>query len=152
MDASSEPALPRRTDLVAVLWLIAASLVLSGPIVSWSMLPTFDLVIPRDPVERVNQVYSRQLALLEQAKPLIPPGATYTAVAAEREAEMSLFMLSLGPLWDRHPLPTSYFGEVREIGEEARYVISDRCEVMEPRTRLLGAFREGCVYERSGRH
>jgi hypothetical protein len=151
MDASSGPPLPRRTDLVAVLWLIGSSLLLLGPVVYWSTLSTFDLVIPRSPVLRINETYSRQLALVEQAKALIPSGATYTAVAIDRDDEMSLFMLSLGALWDRRPMPTSYFGGPREHGAEARYVISYRCEVTEPRIRLLGVFREGCVYERRGR-
>ncbi len=136
---------------LSVLWVFGALTLLSGVLVYWLRLSDRAMTIPATSVARIQQMYSDQLLLLREAEKLIPEGASYTAVAFDRDAEMSLFMFSLSELLNRYPLPMSYYGgPVTEVGGRARFVVSYRCETLEPGLKLLGKFPQGCVYERMG--
>jgi hypothetical protein len=133
----------------AVLWIVGTLLLLAPPLIRWVAWPV-PISVPRTPVDHVNGLYARQWALIEAARGIIPPGQTYTAIARDKEDEMLLFMLSLGLLADRAPMPSSYWkGPVAE-GGRARYVLSYECFEPPGGARLVRRFPEGCVWERAG--
>jgi hypothetical protein len=145
--------MPLDSRRLSFLWVFGALTLLSGAVLYWVRLDDRALTIPPTPVARIQEMYSDQLLLLREAAKLIPEGASYTAVAFDRDAEMSLFMFSLSELLNRYPLPMSYYGlPVSEVGGRARYVVSYRCQTLEPGLKLLGKFPQGCVYERMGPH
>lgn len=127
-------------------WVAGTLAFLALSLARW-ISPPAPISIPRTPVDRVNGLYARQWALVQEAKTVVPTGQSYTAIAKDREAEMLLFMLSLGVLTDRLGVPTSYWkGPVRE-GAGARYVVSYEC--VEPEGAVLvRRFPEGCIWER----
>jgi hypothetical protein len=131
-------------------WVLGTLALVTLTLVRWNSLPA-SLSVPATPVDRTNPFYARHWTLLHEARGVIPPGQTYTAVAVDRESEMLLYMLSLGVLSDHRPIPSSYFRIPLPRGKSARFVISYDCVVPED-ARLLRRFPEGCVWERPTPH
>jgi hypothetical protein len=130
----------------AAAWVIGTLVLVTLTLARWIAAPS-SLAIPATPVDRTNAYYARHWSLVNEARRVIPPGQTYTVIAADRDSEMLLFMLSLGVLTDHRPLPSSYFRVPLPHGKCARFVISYDCIVPED-ARLLQRFPEGCVWER----
>jgi hypothetical protein len=83
----------------------------------------------------------------------VPEGASYTVLAPDLNDEMYLYMFSLGILERQVALPSSYFGEPRSEGAQARYVLSYGGDLPETRGALLVfRARDGAVYARPVRH
>jgi len=132
----------------SVVW-IAGTLSLLVPSLARWIPPPASISVPLTPVDKVNWLYARQWALVQEARELVPAGQSYTTIARDKDEEMLLFMLSLGVLRDRYPVPTSYWkGPVAE-GARARYVVSYECFEPSGAARLVRRFPEGCVWERS---
>jgi len=132
----------------SVLWIAGALSLLAPPLIRWIASPV-SLTIPATPVDRVNGLYARQWALVQEAREIVPAGQSFTTIARNKDDEMLLFMLSVGVLRNRSPVPSSYWkGPVAE-GARARYVVSYECFEPPGAARLMRRFPEGCVWERS---
>lgn len=134
----------------AVVWLLGTLALVALTLARWIAAPA-SLTVPATPVDRTNPFYARHWILLHEARGVIPPGQTYTAVAVDGESEMLLYMLSLGVLTDQRAIPSSYFRTPLPRGKSAHFVISYDCVVPED-ARLLRRFPEGCVWERPTPH
>lgn len=130
----------------AAVWLLGTLALVALTLARWISAPA-SLAVPATPVDRTNAFYARHWTLVHEAVGVIPPGQTYTTVAADLESEMLLYMLALGVLTDNLALPSSYFRVPQPHGRNARFVISYDCVVPE-NARLLRRFPEGCVWER----
>lgn len=129
-------------------WLIGTCLLLAHPFHDWLRISA-PLGIPQTPVDNVNFLYAEQWLLLTEAARVIPEGHSYTAIARDRETEMLLFILSLGALPGREPLPTSYWRATRgSEADRAEYVVSFECVEPPGRNRLRLRFATGCVFDR----
>ena len=132
----------------SVLWIAGSLSLLAPPLIRWIASPV-SLTIPMTPVDRVNWLYARQWALVQEAREIVPAGQSFTTIARNKDDEMLLFMLSVGVLRNRSPVPSSYWkGPVAE-GARARYVVSYECFEPPGAARLMRRFPEGCVWERS---
>lgn len=132
----------------SVLWIAGTLALLAPPLVRWIDSPV-SLAIPLTPVDRVNWLYARQWALVQEAREVVPAGETFTTIAKDKDDEMLLFMLSVGVIRKRFPIPTSYWHRPVAEGAQARYVVSYECFEPAGAPRLLRRFPEGCVWERS---
>ena len=109
------------------------------------------LAPPSGPVDRLGSGHGPAWDVLELARDHVPHGASYTVRAPSRLAEMRLFMMSLGPLHNRTPHPTSYYGHPRPHEEaKARYVIVLGGDLGDPPPgcRLVAALPVGSVFRR----
>lgn len=132
----------------SLLWFAGTLALLAPPVIRWVASPV-PISVPRTPVDHVNGLYARQWALIQAAREIVPAGQSYTLIARDKEEEMLLFMLSVGVLRDRSPMPSSYWkGPVAE-GARARYVVSYECLEPSGGARLMRRFPEGCVWERA---
>ncbi|HVT44075.1 MAG TPA: hypothetical protein VMT00_06770 [Thermoanaerobaculia bacterium] len=138
---------------LARIWISAALLLLavsSAKIVTTRRVPPLSL--PVTPLERVHFEWSEQWRFLEEARPLVPPGSTYTVRAAGGDSEMSLFMLSLNLFRDHLPIPSSYYRQpLPDRGNSARFVLSFHCLPLDdPIATLVARLERGCVHQRAG--
>jgi hypothetical protein len=131
----------------SVLWIAGTLSLLAPPLIRWVASPA-PVTFPRTPVDRVNGLYARQWALLQEARDIVPPGQSYTTIARDKEDEMLFFMLSLGVLTDRSPMPSSYWKGPVALGARARYIVSYECFEPPGGARLVRRFPEGCVWVR----
>jgi hypothetical protein len=136
-------------DRASVFWLAGAMLLLVFPIRSWIRYAPRDL-LPRTvtPLDGSDPTAARQWLFLWQARTAVPPGATYTVTAPTSDAEMNLFMMSLGLLPEGLGLPTSYYGFRTPAGAHARYVLTYQGKPPPGRVRVRAVLRDGHVYER----
>lgn len=129
-------------------WLIGTCLLLAHPLHNW-LQSSAPLRFPQTPVDNVNLLYAEQWLLLKEAARIIPEGHSYTAVARDRDTEMLLFILSLGALPGREPLPTSYWrATLGSEADRAEYVVSFGCVEPPGRNRLRLRFATSCVFDR----
>lgn len=141
----------RRLRFGARLWLGACFALLLFPLASWLRIPAgYRLVLPDTPFDGIDPRKTEEWAFLWLARDLVPRGASYTVVARDAGTEMNLFMMALGILPDRLPLPTSYFGNRQPEGARARYVLAFGCSPPdEPGLVRVGRrLRGGCVFRR----
>jgi hypothetical protein len=132
-------------------WSLGTIPLLFTPVARMAGSRAFDAISPpRTPVDHVNGTYARQWALLQAARELVPAGASYTALAADKGDEMLLLMLSLGLYTDRYPLASSYWTSPVADGALARYVIAYDCPDPSGAT-LTRRFPEGCLWVRPER-
>lgn len=89
--------------------------------------------------------------LLAGARTVVPPGATYTVRAADPDAAMALWMLSLGILTDRQGRPALYYGTpLPALAGEATFVVDYGCEgAATAGLERVARFPAGCVERRS---
>ncbi len=135
--------------VASVVWIVGALSLVAPPLIGWIASPP-SFRIPATPVDRVNYVYARQWSLLQKATSIVPAGQTFTTIAKDKDEEMLLFMLSLGVIRNRFPVPSSYWRVPVAEGASARYVVSYECLEPTGAARVVGRFPEGCVWERSG--
>ena len=133
--------------VASVLWIAGALALLAPPLVRWFASPV-SFHVPLTPVDRVNWLYARQWALVQEAREAVPDGQAFTAIAKDKDEEMLLFMLSIGVLRNRFPMPSSYWANPVADGARARYVVSYECVEPAGSPRLVKRFPEGCVWER----
>ncbi len=136
----------------ARLWLAAAALLLSFPLLHWHRIPARDRWrASATPLDRTNGALAEEWRFLKRAGESVPADASFTVLAEDGDREMSLFMIAIGLLPDRWPLPSSYFRKPVAAGARAEYVLAFRCD---PRGAagavLVRRFPEGCVYRREG--
>ena len=135
----------------------AGCALLAGLIVAyWAGLPADGrLRVPTSPLDNVaglSETPRHGWAFLWQVREILPPGATYTVVAPDRDTEMSLYMLSWAVLTECRALPTSYYGTpTPERGAEARFVLAYGCEGAVPGATLVQRLNEGCIWDRGAR-
>jgi hypothetical protein len=134
----------------ALLWLAATFLLLFFPLLGWHRIPAGDRWrLPDTPLDRTNPAAAQEWRFLRRARAWVPPGASFTVLAEDRNREMSLFMISIGLLPDRWPLPSSYFLQPDASGARAEYVLAFQCD---PRGAaggiLIRRLPDGCVYRR----
>lgn len=141
---------PMRDRVSTLLWLTGSVLLLAFPLRTWIGESAHGpLTWPVTPFDRSDPNAARQWLFLSRAAAIVPPGATYTVVATDRDVEMNLFMISIGLLPDAHPLPTSYYGiPFPAVGSRARFVISYENARAPGPMRIRAAFAEGYVAER----
>jgi hypothetical protein len=132
----------------SVLWIAGTLSLLAPPLIRWIASPV-SLNIPTTPVDRVNWLYARQWSLVQQAHLIVPAGQSFTTIARDKDEEMLLFMLSLGVIRNRFPVPSSYWHRPVAEGARAPYVVSYECLEPPGAARLVRRFPEGCVWERS---
>lgn len=84
----------------------------------------------RSPFDNTRSGHAEQWIFLSEAARHVPPGVSFTVLAADRETEMSLFMIGVGLLPESSPLPSSYYGQSTSAGDRARFVL----ELDRPRT------------------
>ena len=146
---TERPRSPRRAwSLLPVSWFVGTLSLLAPPLTRWIATPVA-MLVPQTPVDHVNYLYARLWTLIQEARTIVPAGQSYTAIARDKEEEMLLLILSMGVLWDRVPMPSSYWkGPVAE-GARARYILSYECfEPIGP-VRLVRRSPVGCVWERA---
>jgi hypothetical protein len=127
------------------LWLLGSTLLLVLSFVASARrgLPTATL--PATPFDRTNPDLADQWRFLREAAQHLPPGVSYTVVAADRQTAMSLFMFSRALLPDRQARPTSYWDSpTPELGVTADYVLAYR-STPEPGLRVVGRLSSGVV-------
>jgi hypothetical protein len=110
-----------RSIVVAAWWLgtaVALALLLGIPL----RLGTIDCSL-RSPFDNTHSGHADQWIFLNEAAHHVPRGATLTVLAADREIEMSLFMMAVGLLPEASTLPSSYYGRSTAIGDRARFVL-----------------------------
>ncbi len=133
--------------VASVLWIAGTLSLLAPPFVRWMASPV-SFHVPLTPVDRVNWLYARQWALVQEAREAVPAGQTFTTIAKDKDEEMLLFMLSVGVIRSRFPMPTSYWRMPVADGAQARYVVAYECLEPAGASRLVRRFPEGCVWER----
>lgn len=132
-------------------WLAAATAVLIAglALTRWTS-PKAALHVPATPIDFTSSKMAPLWNFLTKVRDTVPPGSSYTILAADPDEEMALFMFSLGVLDRRRALPTSYFGMPRPEGRGAQYIIvygRGRTEIGS--ARLIRDLGEGAVYSRS---
>jgi hypothetical protein len=132
------------------LWLAAAFLLLLFPWLRWQDVPAGERWrLPDTPLNASNPAVAEEWRFLSRARASVPPGASFTVLAPGLNREMSLFMISIGLMPDRRPLPTSYFEGPDAAGARAEYVLAFQCD---PRGAagavLIRRLPDGCVYRR----
>jgi hypothetical protein len=103
----------------------------------------------RSPFDNTGSGHAEQWIFLSEAAGHIPRGASFTVLAEDRATEMSLFMMSVGLMPEGLPLPSSYYGQAKEAGNLARFVLEFGA-LREPRTgeSPVATVTGGRVYER----
>ena len=135
--------------VAAAIWTISAVVLLLIFLRGGDHPGLSDWTPPLTPVSRVDAEYATQWTLLEQAKPFIPPGSSFTVRSATDDSETSMFMLSQGILLRRNPLPWTYFGVKREEGAKTGYVIAQNPRVSHQADLVKAAgLKDGTVYRR----
>ncbi len=124
------------------IWLIAALVVLTGPLVTWSgFLRGHSLQVPQSPTENDQPQLAAYWRFLASARPIVPAGSSYTIKAPTADDETQLFMLSAGLYADVTPYPSTYVWQPQPGGgSEARYVLvygSPECPSDAPSMRLV---------------
>lgn len=106
----------------ALLWcfgaLISAGLLLVHPFRQGNLV-----LSGRSPFDNTGSGHAEQWLFLREAAGLIPEDASFTVIAGDREAEMSLSMMSVGLLEKARLLPSSYYGRPVPAGAAARFVL-----------------------------
>ncbi|MEO8218146.1 MAG: hypothetical protein ABI718_13790 [Acidobacteriota bacterium] len=115
---------PDADGVAAAIWVMGAALLLSVFLLSEEQPDLRQWTPPETPVSRVDPEYAMQWKLLQQARPFIPIGASFTVRSLTGDSETSLLMLSQGILLRRDPLPWSYFGAPKGEGARAEFVIA----------------------------
>ncbi len=111
------------------------------------------LDIPATPLDLTNVRLARLWGFLAEVRDKVPEGASYTVLAPDRDDEMALYMFALGVLYKQVALPSSYFGDARPEGRQARYVLSYGGAPPETDGALLVfRARDGAVYIRPAPH
>jgi len=77
----------------------------------------------RTPFDNTGSGHAAQWAFVSEASHHVPHGATFTVAAADRDLEMSLYMMAVGLLPEAVALPSSYYGRSTPIGERAGFVV-----------------------------
>ena len=131
-------------------WLAAGAVLLAFAPQTWSRGGQGSWFAPAEtPLDRASPAAAAQWRFLSDALPALPPGATYTILAPTRDAEMNLFMMSLGLYVARGhlPIPSSYFGvDWPGRGEGADYVLDYGCRQTAPAPAETAVrVRGGCV-------
>jgi len=112
-------------------WLAAGAVLLAFAPQAWSRGGRGSWLAPAEtPLDRASPVAAEQWRFLSDALPKLSAGATYTILAPTRDAEMNLFMMSLGLYVVRGhlPIPSSYFGvDWPGRGAGADYVLDYGC-------------------------
>jgi len=137
-----------------VIWLVGSTAVLITGLFT-SKIPSPELLfhIPATPLDLTNARLARLWSFLVEVRDRVPEAASYTVLAPDLNDEMYLYMFSLGILERRIALPSSYFGEPRSEGAQARYVLSYGRDLPETQGALLVfRARDGAVYARPVRH
>lgn len=111
----------KKTLAVSVWWLgvvISVTMLWVHPhrhgAIDWSLDSPFD---------NTHSGQAEQWIFLRQAARHVPRDASFTILAADRDTEMSLFMMAVGLLPEARPLPSSYYGQSAATGERARFVL-----------------------------
>lgn len=123
-------------------WLISAFVVLAGPLVTWSsFLRNHPLRVPASPTENDQPQLAAYWRFLASARPIVPPGSSYTIKAPTPDDETQLFMLSAGLYADTTPYPATYVWQPQPGGgREAKYVLvygAPECPADAPSMRLV---------------
>ena len=107
--------------------------------------------VPATPLDLTNPWLARLWGYLVEVRHKVPEGASYTVLAPDRNTEMTLYMLSLGLLDRQVAVPSSYFGEARPEGGDARYVLCyGGVAPGTPGAVPVYGARDGAVYARPG--
>lgn len=122
----------------------------------WARTPSAERFRPpTSPLDRVgglNEAKRLGWGFLWQVREVLPPGSTYTILAADTQTEMSLYMMSLAVLPELQGMPTSYYERpTAEVGAAARYLLVYRCSVEPAGATLVQKLDDGCIWERSDR-
>ena len=136
----------------AGLWLAAAFLLLSFPLLRWHRIPAGERWPVSDtPLNLTNSAVAEEWRFLKRAGESVPPGASFTVLAEDADREMSLFMVAIGLLPDRWPLPSSYFKKPEAAGARAEYVLAFGCDSRGAAGAVLvRRLPGGCVFRRVG--
>ena len=120
------------------------------PLVRWASAPSGTRIgLPQTPLDRSTPWSAALWRFLVHAREFVPKGATFTVFAPDLRAEMELFMMSIGLLPDRVPVPASYFGNpLPERGAQAKYVLVFRCGPAPGGGTLVARVPDGCVFRR----
>ena len=129
-------------------WLAAAAILLVPGLASTRLPPLKKLRVPKTPVDLVWDRYAGFWSFLKEARHHVPPGESYTVIAADREDEMYLYMFSLGIFEKQIAMPSSYFGHATPDGDGARFVLAYRLNPQTGKLRVVARLDDGAVYER----
>ncbi|HEY6928301.1 MAG TPA: hypothetical protein VJA66_01375 [Thermoanaerobaculia bacterium] len=140
------PGFDRR---LAAAWIAASALLFLPGIWSSRLPPPRAFRVPQTPVDLTWDRYARFWLFLKEARHHVPPGETYTVIAADREDEMYLYMFSLGLFEKQTALPSSYFGTPTADGARARYLLVYQSAPRTTGDRLVAKLENGAVYERT---
>lgn len=150
----SGPAAPPGTgDRPArLVWTVGAIFLFVFPIVRWASVPAGNrLRVPMTPLDLSTPWSAAHWSFLVAARELVPRGAKFTVVDPDRVTEMNVYMMAIGVLPDRQPIPSSYFGGPRLDSTDADYVLAVNCRIVPEWTTLLARVMEGCVFRRAQR-
>jgi hypothetical protein len=123
-------------------WLIAALVVLAGPLATWTtFLRTHHLEMPASPTENDQPQLAAYWRFLAAARPIVPAGSSYTIRAPTADDETQLFMLSAGLYADVTPRPATYLWQPQPGGgRDAKYILvygAPDCPADAPSMRLV---------------
>jgi hypothetical protein len=133
---------------LALAWLAASAFLFLPGIWTSRLPPPRAFRVPQTPVDLTWDRYARFWLFLKEARHHVPPGASYTVIASDREDEMYLYMFSLGIFEKQTALPSSYFGNPTPDGAHARYLLVYRSPSLAPDDRLVAKLENGAIYER----
>ena len=111
-----------KNTVVVAMWWTGVAIAAMSLLVSLQRQKEFDPSLT-SPFDNTGSGHAEKWIFLSEAAELVPHGASFTVIAPDREAEMSLFMMAVGLLPNATPLPTSYYGQPVSIGQEARFVL-----------------------------
>ena len=107
-----------------------------------------DLAI-RTPFDNTRSGHAELWAFLGAATDCIPPGASFTISAPDRETEMNLYMMAVSLLPESRPIPSSYYGLRVERSDEVRFVLEFGMQgIPRPGWRMISPLPGGCLLER----
>jgi hypothetical protein len=137
--------------LRAWIWILGSAAVLVAGL-HCSRLPTLASAfrVPATPLDLTSGQASRLWAFLMEARDAVPPGASYTVEAQDRDDEMTLYMFSLGILFEQEALPSSYFGVATpDSGDRARFIlVYGAARPRLDQARLVRTVGSGAIYDR----
>lgn len=131
-------------------------MLLAVVVVRWAVIPAPNRFrMPTSPLDNIgglNETTRLGWGFLWQVRDVLPAGTTFTIVAADRQTEMSLYMMSYAVLTECRGVPTSYYGiATPERGAEARYVLAYGCAAEVPGATLVQTLGDGCIWDRGER-
>jgi hypothetical protein len=139
-------------NLRTSIWFVVLVVLSLWTAIGWLRYPPGErLKPPETPFSGTPGLDQGHWHFLQQAREVLPPNTWYTIRASSPGDEMALFKLAATVLVGHKGEPSNYYGVANPGGEATPAILSYRCEIVPPDSKVVTRLPDGCICERRRR-